>query len=176
MYAGYGGEILYRPFDSPFAIGAEGWRLMKRDGASALALGLTGQEYFTGHLNFYYDIPDTDITAFASAGQFIGGDKGVTGGAEVNFAGGLRAKGYVTLSNSENQDVFESDRNVISGIQPSMPLGDMRFIPEGSAANVKLAPIGRDDGAMLDKPFSLYEATEQGTYRHLGRNWQEVLN
>lgn len=174
MYAGLGAEVLYRPFDSPFALGLEGWGAYKRDPDSPLALGLRGDSTWTGHVNMFYDIPDTDITAYAKVGRFLAGDWGISAGAETQFENRMKIKGYVTATDSDDKDVFGSDRNIIAGLQLSVPLGALRFIPEGSAADVRIAPIGRDDGQMIDKPLSLYDLTEPVSYRHLGRNWQEV--
>ncbi|PZQ46956.1 MAG: hypothetical protein DI551_04180 [Micavibrio aeruginosavorus] len=177
MYAGYGGEILYRPSASPFAIGLEGWNAFKRDPTAPLALGLRGDDAsWTGHGTLYYDIPNTDLTAYLKAGRFLGGDWGASGGAETQFDNGVKIKGYVTATNSDDKDVFGADRNVIAGLQLAIPLGGLKFIPEGSAARIKAEPMGRDDGQMLDKPLSLYEATEPMSYRRLGRNWQAVQN
>jgi len=176
MYAGIGGEILYRPFDSPFAIGGEFWNVFKRDADSTLALGFTGYNALTGHLNLFYDIPDTDITAFAKVGSYIAGDIGVTGGAQMQFDNGMKARAYLTATSAESKDIFGGDRNIIGGFQLAVPLGSIKFIPEGSEARVNFEPMGRDDGAIVDKPLSLYDVTEPMSYRHLGRNWQGVLN
>ena len=177
MYAGYGGEVLYRPFDSPFSIGAEAWEVYKRDPSMPLAAAfIPGQHYFTGHVNMFYDIPDTDITAFAKIGKFIGGDEGVSTGAQAQFANGMKAKAFVNVTGADNKDVFNSDRNVYAGLHLSLPLGNLKFIPQGSEARVKVEPIGRDDAAIIDKPVSLYDVTEPMSYRRLGRSWQEVLN
>lgn len=176
MYAGYGGEILYRPFQSPFSIGAEAWNVYLRDPTMPLAAAFIPGDHFTGHVNMFYDIPDTDITAFAKVGRFIGGDFGVNGGAQMHFSNGLKAKAYMTVTDADNKDVFNSDRNVIAGFQLAMPLGHVKFVPQGSEARVKVEPFARDDGALLDKPVSLYDVTEPMSYRHLGRSWQEVLN
>lgn len=175
MYAGYGGEILYRPFESPFAIGAEAWRVTKRDALMPLAMGTLDQSSTTGHLNLYYDIPATDITTFVKAGKFIGGDVGVNAGAQMRLPHGYNVKGYVTVTDSDDRDVFGSERNMIAGVQLNVPLGDIPFIPQGSEARIKAAPSARDDGAIIDKPLDLYAITEPGSYRHLGRSWQEVL-
>lgn len=176
MYAGFGGEVLYRPYDSPFAIGLEGWSAMKRDPYTELALGLRGDTAWTGHVNMFYDVPNTDITTYVKVGKFLAGDVGISGGAETQFENGMKLKGYVTATDSDDEDIFGSDRNVIAGLQLAVPLGSVKFIPEGSEARVNMAPIGRDDGQILDKPLSLYEATEPVSYRHLARNWQEVQN
>lgn len=174
MYAGYGGEVLYRPFQSPFAIGAEAWSAYKRDGLSPLALNIYNYPALTGHLNLFYDIPDTDMTAFAKVGRFLGGDNGISGGIERQFDSGLKIKGFVTATNSHDKDVFGSDRNIYGGFQVSLPLGSIKFVPQGSAARARVEPMGRDDGQILDKPVSLYDITEPMSYRHLGQNWQKI--
>jgi hypothetical protein len=176
MYAGYGGEVLYRPFDSPFAIGAEAWKVYKRDALSPLAIDLYNETAVTGLLNLYYAVPDTNVTTFVKAGRFLGRDWGAQVGAQTQLANGMKIKGYVTASNSDDQDIFGGSRNLFAGVQMSIPLGDLKFVPQGSEARVKLAPIGRDDAALLDKPVDLYEVTEPMSYRHLGRNWGEILN
>lgn len=176
MYAGYGGEVLYRPFDSAFSIGAEAWQAYKRDALTPLALGIWSDPALTGHLNLNYDIPDTDITAFAKVGQFIGGDRGINTGAQMQLDNGIKIKGFVSLTNAKDQDAFNSDRNIYAGIQLALPLGNIPYVPQGSEARIKLEPIGRDDAAMIDKPVALYDVTEPNSYRHLGRNWQAVLD
>lgn len=174
MYAGYGGEVLYRPFGSPFAIGAEAWNVYKRDPSQLLNLGVFADPRFTGHINFYYDVPDTDVTAFAKVGQFIADDFGVNAGAQMHLDNGMKIKGSVSVTDADDEDVFGGDRNLYAGIQLSLPLGSLPFVPEGSAARVSVTPLGRDDAALLDKPIDLYEVTEPASYRHLGRNWQAV--
>ena len=121
-------------------------------------------------------MPDTDITTYVKVGKFLAGDVGISGGAETQFETGLKLKGYVTATDSNDKDIFGSDRNVIAGLQLAVPLGSVKFIPEGSEARVNMVPIGRDDGQLLDKPLSLYDVTEPVSYRHLDRNWQEVQN
>ncbi len=174
MFMGYGGEILYRPFGSPFAIGAEAWNVYKRDPETAMALGVMEGSHFTGHLNLYYDIPDTDITTFIKAGEFIGGDVGLSGGAQMRLENGMKIKGIVTATDDPEKDFFGGDKNVYAGLQVSLPLGDLKFLPQGSEARMKIMPIGRNDAQEIDKPESLYDITEPMSYRHLGRNWQAV--
>lgn len=174
MYAGVGGEILYRPFDSPFAIGAEFWRAQKREADSFLALGVKETGNYTGHLNLFYDIPETDITLFAKAGKFLGSDVGGSAGIETLF-GTTKIRGFVTATNERDRDAFGKDTSYYGGLQVSLPIGNIPYIPQGSEARIKFAPMGRDAGQTIDKPLSLYDLTEPMSYRHLGRNWQEVL-
>jgi Exopolysaccharide biosynthesis protein YbjH len=174
MYAGVGGEALYRPFDSPFAIGAEIWRVNKRLGQSFMAMGLEDEARYTGHLNLFYDVPDTDITIYANAGRYLGGDNGVTGGLETQF-GNVTVKAFVTATDTHDRDQLGETAALYGGINITLPLGNIPFVPEGSAARIKTGQLGRDAGQALDKPVSLYEVTEPMSYRHLGRSWQAVL-
>lgn len=174
MYAGAGGEVLYRPFESPFAVGVEMWRAHKRNPDSVMAMDVESEANYTGHLNLFYEVPDSDVTLFAKAGKYLGGDVGATAGLETKF-GSVKVKGYVTATNERDRDAFGKDTSYFGGIQLSMPLGNIPYVPEGSEARMKFEPMGRDAGQVLEKPVSLYETTEPMSYRHLGRNWQEVL-
>ncbi len=176
MYGAVGGEILYRPFHSPLAVGAEGWHVQKRDPQSFLVWNLARHSALTGHINFFYDVPDTDITAYAKIGKFIGGDTGFSAGALMTLNSGIKAAAYITGSNAGDRDIFDSKRTISSGFTISVPFGGLRFAPQGSQARIRLAPIGRNDGAILDNPVPLYEITEPVSYRRLGRSWQAVLN
>ena len=69
MYAGFGGEILYRPFKSRFALGAELWQAMKRAPDTKMNIGLNGDHLLTGHVNAWYDIPNEDVTLYARGGD-----------------------------------------------------------------------------------------------------------
>lgn len=175
MFGGYGAEVLYRPDESPFSIGLEGWQVFKRDGTSTMALGMDTNGRITAVMNLYYDIPDTNITAFARAGKFIGGDVGVNTGAKMTFENGMKLGGSISFSNADNKDVFDSKRNIQAGLELTIPFGDMKFVPRGSEARINTSQIGRDDAAVLDKPIDLHDVTEPASYRRLGQSWQAVL-
>jgi hypothetical protein len=100
----------------------------------------------------------------------------VSFGAQTQLNNGIKAKAFMNVTDMDNKDVFGSDRNVYAGINVAIPLGNLKFVPQGSEARIRMEPIGRNDGAILDKPVSLYEVTEPTSYRRLGRSWQEVLN
>ena len=55
MFGGYGGEVLYRPFNKSYGIGAEVWRVRQR-GFEQL-LSFQDYETTTGHITFYYKEP-----------------------------------------------------------------------------------------------------------------------
>lgn len=176
MYTGVGGEILYRPFGKTFAIGAEAWHVYKRDPASPMTIDMYDINFNTAFLNAWYEVPGTDVTLFAKAGRFLGEDDGVSGGMEMNFDSGARLSGFITATERDEPDVFGGDTHLYGGLRLSLPIGGMKYVPDGSEIRVKAGPIGRDSAQELDKPLPLYRVTEPMSYRRLARSWTEVLN
>lgn len=175
MYAGTGGEILYRPFGRTFAVGAEAWHVYKRDPSTALNMGLRGDGAFTGHVNAWYEFPGTDLTLQARAGRYLGGDAG--GGLSLTrrFENGASAAAFVTATDGADPDPFGGVTHVYGGLQLRLPLGSVPRIPEGSEIRFRAAQIGRDSGQALDPPLPLYEMTESMSYRHIGEYWTTLL-
>ncbi len=177
MYGGFGGELLYRPFDSRFAVGAESWLAMKRDPLSALGTGFNGDRVLTGHLNGWYDLPAWDITLKGSLGQYLNTDTGGSLGFEKRF--GLHAldaklEGFVTLTDATDTDAFATALPPYNGLRLSVPLGGLPHVPHNTTIKAKLAPFGRDNGQRLDNPLPLYDLTEAFSTRHLADHWSEI--
>lgn len=131
---------------------------------------------FTGHLNLWYEVPNTDFTIFAKAGRYLGEDIGASGGIETRFENGAKVKAFVSVTNENDRDVFGGKTNLYSGLQLSLPIGNVKYLPKGSELRFASAPFGRDKAQTLDKPLPLYEVTEPMSYRRLTQSWQEVLN
>ena len=76
MFAGYGFEGLYRPFYKNYGIGIEMWRAYQREYNQLFET----RKYntYTGHLNFYYEEPKTNILFHIKAGKYLVGDSGFT--------------------------------------------------------------------------------------------------
>lgn len=177
MYAGYGGEILYRPFGPRWALGAEGWHVYKRDAESAAALGLNGANGFTGFLNAWYDAPVIETTFHLKGGQFLGGDRGFQLSMEKTFDNGVKFEGFAAISNAADYDPFGGTTHAYNGIRLSVPfyhtIKGQRMRAAGSG---QIAPLGRDAAQTLNPPMTLYELTEPFSYRHVERHWGDVTN
>ena len=88
MFAGVGGEILYRPVDSNLAYGLDIAYVKQRDPYSQT--GLEDYTAVTGHASVYWQpefLDDTQITV--SAGQFLAKDKGVNIDYAKRFDSGI---------------------------------------------------------------------------------------
>lgn len=176
MYAGYGGEILYRPFGKTIAVGAEGWNVYKRDPFSRLNIMIEDEHNFTGHLNLFYEVPNTQTTIFTKAGKYLNDDWGGTIGVKSNFKNGTSLEGFFTATNKTDPDIFGGNNNLYSGLKFTLPLGSIPFVPKGSALRLTTAPFARDAGQALNAPNKLYEVTEPTAFRRLRHSWPDLLD
>lgn len=171
MYGGASGEILYRPFGKPWAIGLELSEVFKRNPLTRLALDRDSSFTTTGFINGYYEFPGTNATLHASAGRFLGGEYGASLDLSNRFDNGVRIGGTMTALTRKDQNPSGEDTAYYAGLTLSLPLGTLRALPDGSRLNIDTRPMGRDRGQRLDLPLSLYEATEPFSYRTVTRQW-----
>ncbi|MGO1794011.1 MAG: YjbH domain-containing protein, partial [Oceanisphaera sp.] len=93
MYAGVGSEVLYRPANSKWAIGANANRVKQRDYDSQF--GMLDYTVNTGHVSAYLEMPWLDDTLLqVHAGQYLAGDKGATFDISHKFDSGVIAGAF----------------------------------------------------------------------------------
>lgn len=175
MYMGLTGEVLYRPFHKNWAIGLETSLAFKREPKTIWALGLNGDHILTGFVNGYYEIPNTGTTLKVSAGRFLAGDFGGTVDLSNTFENGVKIGADISASNFSDRDVYGGKTNVYTGIHVSLPLGSLPYIPDGTRIITNAAPLGRDTSQRLDNPTQLYNRTENLSYRHITRQWSQMM-
>ncbi|MCK5284293.1 MAG: YjbH domain-containing protein [Alphaproteobacteria bacterium] len=175
MYGGYGGEILYRPFRSRFAIGAESWLAFKRDPSTALNLGFNGDHLLTGHINGWYNIPKHDLTLQARFGRYLAEDIGGTLSLNKQFKNGANLKSFVTITDNADFDLFGGTTHAYHGMQLSLPLGGFKYMPNNTHINIKTSPFGRDTAQSLNTPLPLYELTQGFSYEHMVKYWDNII-
>lgn len=174
MYMGLTGEILYRPFNKNWALGIETALAFKRDPYSVSALAPNGDHILTGFLNAYYEPFNSGITVRASAGRFLGGDIGGTVSPSNEFLNGLKLSADISASNKSDPDIYGGKTNLLSGIRISLPIGSTPYIPNGSKIIINASPLGRDSSQRLDSRTSLYDITENLSYRHITKHWNNL--
>jgi hypothetical protein len=175
MYGGVGGEIIYRPFGKRYALGADIWRVASRNPFSTLGMDLYDDNRTTGHLNFWYELPDQKSTLFANIGQYLGTDFGATLGMETQFDNGAKLKAFVTGSDQKEISIFGGESQFHAGLNLTFPLGNIPYIPDGSEIRTSIQPIARDTGQKLNKPVDLYNITEPMSYRAISQSWPDLL-
>ncbi len=175
FYAGAGGEILYRPHDKRYAIGAEAWFVNRRDPFTSLNTGFSGDGLLTGHVNAWYHWPQSDLVMQASAGRYLAEDFGGSLSIEKSFKNGVKLSTYATLTDQKDQTLLGGTSNIFHGFSISVPLGHIPKIPGGSRIVQKIEPFGRDQGQRIDKAAPLYDLTERFSGHHLSQHWNGFL-
>lgn len=177
MYAGTGGEILWRPFEGRVALGADGWLALPRDPGTAGALGLGDAPVLTGHLNAWYEWPENDLTFYVRAGRYLAGDVGGTLGAMREWRNGVRLDASLTVTDGVDRDAQERREPMgLARMALRVPFGAIQspYIPEGSEARLTVGSMGRAAGQALDTPAPLYNITRGFSSGELARDWSRL--
>lgn len=165
MYRGVGGQVLYLPKDSRWAVdasvdalqqrGFKGW-FDKRDYQTVTALGA-----------LHYRLP-YDITATARAGRFLARDEGVRLEFKRRFPSGVEIGAWYTKTNGHDITMPGSPTNPYNdkGVFLSIPLNIMLPMDSQTTAGIGISPWTRDVGQMVASPGDLYDMVE-GTRRDM---------
>lgn len=165
MFGGVGGELLYRPFNSPFAVGLDSNWVKQRD--FDVHFGFRDYETVTGHLTGYWDTGLKGILVKASAGRYLAKDWGGTLDLSRRFDSGARFGIYATFTNA-GKDFGEGGFD--KGIYVSIPWDAFFLHASRGDASIAWEPLTRDGGAKLYRRYQLYDITSD---RNMGRYWQE---
>ncbi len=156
MFGGVGGEILYRPVDSNWSIGADLNYVRQRgfdDDVSFLDYST-----FTGHINVYYRpefLPNTRIGL--NIGQFLAKDKGVKIDFSKRFDSGMVVGAFAAFTNVSAEEYGEG--SFTKGFYLTIPLDLFTLQPSKGAGKIPWIPIGRDGGQTLNRPMIMQEFT-----------------
>ncbi len=166
-YAGLAAETLWYPARSYWAVGLEGATVKKRrytglgfqsklrrfEGSTPIFFSYNMlQQYF---LSLYFDIPDFQVFAKLSGGQFLAGDIGAKLEATRYFHNGVRITGWLTCTNAKDQmhGVNYFDR----GIAFEIPLDFFYQCSSRRVWNYAMAAWLRDAGYSIWTGRSLFE-------------------
>jgi hypothetical protein len=153
MYAGVGGELLWRSIDKPVAFGVNAMAVRQRD--FDRMFGLRDYKTVTGHASVYWVAP-WNFDVALHAGRYLARDWGATLEVQKRFANGWTVGAFATLTNVPFADFGEGsfDKGLIFRIpfdlySPKNTRGGYRMI---------LRPVNRDGGRMVDYvPGGLWE-------------------
>jgi len=175
MFFGVGGEMLYRPYDSPIALGAEIWATTKRTPYLGSYTTLdTGHNQTSILLNGWYDIPNRPVAFGVSYGQFLDGDVGGQVKAIYRPAPGWRIEGFATYSNQDDRALDGDNTNMMAGVKITMPLGRFSFLPDNSRQTIDIRPFARDKGQRINNPYPLYDLTNAWQADQIYRDWHHL--
>jgi hypothetical protein len=163
MFAGAGGEYLWRPSNSRVALGADINRVRQRQ--FNVWTSLQNYAVTTGHVTGYWDTGVQDILVKLSYGKYLAGDVGGTLDLSRVFKNGVKIGAYATRTNVDYAQFGEGSFD--KGVYLSIPFDAFFARHSDSSANLLFTPLIRDGGAMLLRKYRLYDMTRTRDSRAL---------
>ena len=155
MFAGVGGEWLYRPFAGRAAFGVDVNEVQQRDFAQNF--NLRNYRVLTGHGTLYWDTGWQDVLAKLSVGRYLAGDIGTTIDFSRVFKNGVKVGGYFTRTNVSAAQFGEGSFD--KGIYLQIPFDAILTKSSDTVGNFLWEPLYRDGGAKLMRAVQLYDVT-----------------
>jgi hypothetical protein len=154
MYSGVGGEVLWRPFDKPYAIGVNINAVQQREFDKMF--GLRDYRTVTGHVSLYWATPWHDFDVAVHTGRYLAKDFGSTLEIQKRFANGWSVGAFATLTDVPFEVFGEGSFD--KGLIFRIPFDLYSTKNTRGAYRTIVRPINRDGGRMLDNwPGSLWE-------------------
>ncbi len=172
MFAGIGSEFLYRPFDKNYGIGAELWRVQQRD--YDLMFGLRDYITTTGHINFYYIEPKSNILFAVRGGRFLARDSGLSFDFSRRFKSGFQLGVFFSRTDISKREFGEGSFD--KGFYFHVPLDFFSTKYTKDVFTWGLKPLTRDGAAPLNHGFYLWGVTEQAHKQTFFRDWDDLYD
>ncbi len=171
MYGGVSGELLWKPIDSRFALGAEVNYVKQRDFDTMFSF--RDYDVATGHVSAYYDF-GKGFTGQVDVGRYLLGDWGATLTVDREFANGWKVGAYATFTDLSEKDFGEGSFD--KGVRLTIPVSWTTGKPSVNKVSTVIKPLNRDGGARLEVDGRLYDtirSTHQGDMQiQWGRFWR----
>jgi hypothetical protein len=155
MFAGVGGEYLWRPTNGRLAIGADINRVRQRQ--FNVWTSMQNYSVTTGHLTTYWDTGLEDVLVKLSYGKYLAGDIGGTLDLSKVFQNGVKVGAYATRTNVNYTQYGEGSFD--KGLYVTVPFDAFFVRHSDSVANMLFTPLIRDGGDMLMRKYKLYDMT-----------------
>ena len=169
MFGGYGGEILYRPYDKNYGIGFELWEAYQREYDQLT--DFRDYRTVTGHLSLYYQEPRSNILFTLKGGRYLAKDSGFTFEFSRIFESGLRIGAFFSLTDISAEEFGEGSFD--KGFYFFVPV-DL-FSPRYFKRNFGwgLRPLTRDGAQSLIYGYPLWGVTHTSNAHRFRRRLYE---
>jgi hypothetical protein len=170
MFAGGGGDILWRPDGDRWAVGGTLYEVWQR-GFDRL-FDLQPYHVLTGHVSIYYESPWYDLDLRLDAGRYLAGDEGATVTVTRRFDTGVEIGLFATLTNVPFAQFGEGSFD--KGFIIRIPLDFMIPLNSQSEFDMNLRPVTRDGGQMLEPEQVLYDSIRRTSYGDFLANVDQI--
>ena len=167
MFGGFGGQVLYKPFNSNFNISFEGFYVKQRGYDQTFKF--RKYKTTTAHLNIGYLLP-MGIESNISFGRYLAKDDGFTINLSRRTRSGFKAGIYITRTNVSPELFGEGSFDKGFYFQVPMDLFSKDY--QGGYSNFKLSPLTRDGGAKLEFDKDLRGLIYNSSLNELKQGWR----
>jgi len=171
MHAGVSGEVLWKPVDSPLALGAELNYTMQRDTDGLFGVDEYDYDVVTGHLSAYYDFGNGYLGQI-DFGRYLAGDVGATVSIDRIFVNGWRIGAFATVTDATAEEF--GDGAFDKGVRFSVPLNWALGNQTKQTFGTTLRPGSGDGGARLNVDGRLYDSIRDYHTEALDPEWGRV--
>lgn len=171
MFGGVSTELLWKPVNKPYALGAELNYVQQR--ATDSHLGFQDYQVATGHVSAYYKTKG-GFDLQLDVGQYLAGDVGATLRVNREFANGWRVGAFATKTDLSAEEFGEGSFD--KGIFIEIPQSWLTGKPTRRTEALRLQALSRDGGSKLNVNDRLYDRIrinhEAGLRETQGRFWR----
>jgi hypothetical protein len=171
MFGGAGGEVLWQPTDTRWALGAALYDVQQRN--FDRLLGFQNYHVLTGHASLYYQSPYYGLNFELHVGRYLAGDYGATFEMTRRFDNGIEIGAYATLTNVPFSVFGEGSFD--KGFIIHIPLDNVLPVNTQNLFALDFSPLTRDGGQRLEGEQTLYRYIQDSGEGDLRANWDEVL-
>ena len=171
MFAGLGGELLYRPIDRRYSFGLSLHKVRQRGYEQRFSL----KDYsnITGHLGIYADLP-YEVSGQLLIGEYLAGDKGFTLDLSRRFKSGFTLGIFASKTNLSAEEFGEGsfDKGFYIAVPTKM------FYTDYTSGNISfgLHPLTKDGAALLNQHNALNSLLGDTNEFALTRDWADILD
>jgi|TARA_B110000008_G_scaffold33846_3_gene30031 hypothetical protein len=172
MFNGFGGEILYKPFDQNFGIGAEIWKVRQR--SYRQLLGHRDYKTLTGHINLYYKEPRYRVLLHLKAGRYLAEDSGFTFNVSREFKSGLNLGVFFSLTDISKAEFGEGSFD--KGFYFNVPIQVFFDQYSRGQSGFGLRPLTRDGAQSMVHAQPLWSTSYQAHRDQIVYEWDQVYD
>ena len=172
MFAGYGGEILYKPFEQNYGIGVELWQVRQRSYRQLLKF--QKYETLTGHINLYYKEPKSRVLLHIKGGRYLAEDSGITVNVSRQFSSGLNMGVFASLTDISKAEFGEGSFD--KGFFFNLPIQVFFDQYSRGQSGFGLRPLTRDGAASLIHAQNLWGTAYQANKDQLINDWSDFYD
>ncbi|GHA48873.1 hypothetical protein GCM10008927_12520 [Amylibacter ulvae] len=166
MYGGVSAEVLYKPVEQNWGLGAEINYVKQRD--FDMRLGFRDYSVVTGHVSGYLDMKN-GFALQLDAGRYLAGDVGATFSVDRTFDNGWKIGAYATLTDVPAEDFGEGSFD--KGVRMEIPLAWAVGTSSKKTVNNTLTSLTRDGGARLNVENRLYPIVKDYHTNAVSGSW-----